>query len=511
MATNDRTDTPVDARQDPQAYVSDLLQAAAVHQTSSHPGLDSPFRLCHRPARMQSRTISIRPVVLSLLIGSVFIPAVVRGQGFGIYEQGACVMSRGGAGVAEPCDDGSAIYVNPAGVTGRKGVLVSGGATVIFGSGSFIPDQGITSKLDRTLAAPPHAYLQYGLSETVAIGLGLYAPYGLSVKWPLDFGGRFVSYDSSLKTFYVQPTVAYAINDALSVGGGLTVAMSSVKLRRRQDLATVPLVVVPGATFGLLVDNQTDFVDTSLSASGAKGLGANLGMVVKVHNRVRIGARYLTHVKLAYDGKSSFTPIPGGFRVTKPNPLGLPVGAPLDISQVVGALQDQDASTELDMPAQLVVGLSVHATPSLKIFADYQWIGWSAFDTVTLDFSQPIPADEHLVQNYRDTNAVRVGMEFQVARALRVSAGYFYNQAAAPDETVTPLLPEARRNHMTAGLGWNLHPNMTLDVAYQFVRHADRRGRIVNPPPGELPTVALNSGVYRSRADLLGITLTYRR
>ena len=94
---------------------------------------------------------------------------------------------------------------------------------------------------------------------------------------------------------------------------------------------------------------------------------------------------------------------------------------------------------------------------------------------------------------------------------LQLRAGYAYNQAAAPDETVTPLLPEASRNHFTAGLGWTPRANLTLDLAYQFVRHADRRGRVVNPPPGEAPTVALNSGLYRSRADLLGFTLTYRR
>ena len=77
---------------------------------------------------------------------------------------------------------------------------------------------------------------------------------------------------------------------------------------------------------------------------------------------------------------------------------------------------------------------------------------------------------------------------------LRLRAGYAYTQAAAPDETVTPLLPEARRNHVTAGVGWSPRPGMTVDLAYQFIAHADRRGRTVNPPPGERPTVALNSG-----------------
>jgi long-chain fatty acid transport protein len=270
---------------------------------------------------------------------------------------------------------------------------------------------------------------------------------------------------------------------------------------------------VPGLTFGALVENQTDFSKTTLSASGAKGVGANLGVMVKAHDRVRIGARYLTHVKVAYDGKATFSPIAASFRVTKPNALGLPVGASLDsfVSQVLATLEDQPASTELDMPAQFVLGASVQTSQRTKLLADYQWVGWSVFKTVTLDFSKLIPPDEQLVQNYRDTSALRVGVECAAVPTVRVRAGYFFNQAAAPDENVTPLLPEARRNHFTGGVGWDLRSNITVDVAYQFVRHADRRGRIVNPAPGELPSVALNSGLYRERSDLLGITFTYRR
>jgi long-chain fatty acid transport protein len=455
----------------------------------------------------------MRIALLTLSICLLLIPAAAQGQGFGIYEQGACVMSRGGAGVAEPCEDGSAIYVNPAGIAGRKGIVVGGGGTLVFGSETFTSDLGATTKAVSPDARVPHGYFQWGLNNRVALGLGFYVPYGLGVKWPLDFGGRFVSYDSLLHTIYVQPTVAYAINDRVSVGGGLTFAVGSVELNRREDLANLPLVGLSGITFGALVDSQTDFENTALSASGAKGIGANFGILVKAHDRLRIGARYLTRVILAYDGKATFTPISAAYRVTKPNVIGAPVGASLEsfVSQVQAALQDQAVSTELEMPAQFVVGLSVHASRRLKLFTDYQWVGWSAFKTVTLDFSRPIPPDEQLVQNYRDTSAARVGVEFETGPAMRVSAGYFYNQAAAPDETVTPLLPEARRNHMTAGAGWNLRSNMTLDVTYQFVRHADRRGRIVNPAPGELPSVALNSGLYRARGDLLGITLTYRR
>ena len=440
-------------------------------------------------------------------------PTAASAQGFGIYEQSACTMGRAAAGVAEPCEDGSATYVNPAALAGRKTILGSGGGIFVFGPETFTSDAGTATAADNPVGTVPHGYFQYGFNSRLALGIGFYAPYGLSVRWPLDFGGRFVSYDSSLTTLYIQPTVAYAITPRLSIGGGLTIATGSVDLRRREDLARVPLGTVPGLTFGALVDNQTDFEDTSLSASGATGVGANLGVLVKLHDRARVGARYLTQVPLEYEGNANFDPIAQSYRVTKPNPLGLPVGTPLDsfVTQVQSSLSDQPAKTELVMPAQFAIGLSVHASERLKLFGDYQWVGWSEFDTVTLDFSQPIPPDEDLVQNYRDTSAALIGAEFDLGSAVRLRGGYFYNMAAAPDESVTPLLPDANRTHLSVGLGWDASQWMTIDAAYMVILHADRRGRIVNPAPGSLPTVALNSGVYRARGDLLGITLTFRR
>src|SRR5690242_2726902 len=119
----------------------------------------------------------------------------------------------------------------------------------------------------------------------------------------------------------------------------------------------------------------------------------------------------MTHVKLSYKGDASFAAVPGDFRVTKPNPLGLPVGTPLDglVAQVREGLPNQSASTEVTMPAQLVLGVGVDIRPHIVLVSDYQWVGWSVFDAVTLDFANPSPPDERLVQGYRDTSALRVG------------------------------------------------------------------------------------------------------
>ena len=450
-------------------------------------------------------------LILTVMVGLLLTPRPAHPQGFGVYEQGACMMARGAAGVAQPCDDGSAIYVNPAGIVGREGVTFGSGGMLVFGSGDFTSDPGARTALDTSPSLVPHGYFVYGISPQLAVGVGAYAPYGLTVKWPTAFAGRFASYDSSLTTLYVQPTIGYAINDRLSVGGGLTIARSSVELNRREDLATVPFGST-GLSFLALVDPQTDFADTRLSAPGAMGAGFNLGVTMKASEKVRVGARYMNSINLSYDGDVTFTPV-AGIRVTKPNPLGLPVDTPLDplVTQVLAALPNQRASTELDMPAQFVAGASIDTTDRLTMFADYHWVGWSAFDEVTINFASPLTPDERLVQGYRDSHAARLGAEFEVTKLLRGRAGYAFTSAAAPDETVTPLLPEARRNHFMAGVGWMLRPTLSVDVTYHFVAHADRRGRTLNPPPGERPTIALNSGTYRSRGDLLGLTLTLRR
>jgi long-chain fatty acid transport protein len=264
-------------------------------------------------------------VLVTLLTGLLVAVSPVHGQGYGVYEHGACIMGRGNTGVAEPCRDGTTIFVNPAGLVASEALVVSAGATIISGSGTF---RGSTesASLDNPLGVAPHVYFQYGATERVTIGGGVYAPYGLRTRWPLDFGGRFVGYDSELRAIYIQPTVAYGLSSRVSIGGGPTlVVASSVDLQRREDLARVPLGIVPGLTFGALVNDQTDFVDTSLSASGGLKTGVHLGIVVNAHEGVSVGVRYLSKITLEFDeGTATFAPVGGPFRVTKPNPLARP-------------------------------------------------------------------------------------------------------------------------------------------------------------------------------------------
>jgi long-chain fatty acid transport protein len=445
-------------------------------------------------------------------------PTSTVAQGFGVFEQGTCTMGRAGATVAQSCDDGSAIYYNPAGLTGAPGWTVSGGATTIFVNGSFTADRtGEETELQNDPIPVPHVYVRYGINERWAAGVGLYVPYGLATQWPRDdFEGSFLGYNNELQSIYVQPTVAYQLTDRVSVGGGLTVVIGSVELNQQLDLSqqTVPGVTGPGGspiTFGQLgIPLHTAFADAKLDAGGATGVGGNFGVQVQATDWLRLGARYTLPVKLNYSGDATFTQVNTGLTLPASNPLDVPAGTPLDnvvapSFQEGGPLVAQDVETEITMPAQLVAGVSVQATPRLTLLADYQWTQWSVFDEIPLDFE--IASDDTQIENYGDTHALRLGAEYQVDPAWTLRAGFITHNAAAPDETVTPLLPEAYRNEFAAGAGWQVSPRFDINVAYQYIAQNDRRGRVRELEEG-VPISEINSGLYGFNAHLVATTLT---
>lgn len=455
-------------------------------------------------------------LVLSL---ALFLPDWARAQGFGVFEQGTCIMGRAGAGVAETCNDGSAIYFNPAGLVGTPGWTVSGGATTILVGGDFTADRtGETWELQNEPLFVPHAYVRYGINDRWATGLGVFVPYGLGTEWPTDdFDGRFLGYSNELQSIYIQPTVAYQLTDRIAIGGGIDIVIGGVELNQHQDLSqqVVPSdQLPPGTTFGALgIPFHTAFADVKLDADGATGIGANFGVQVQATDWLRLGARYTLPVTLEYEGDATFTQLETGLVLPPNNPLGLPGGTPVDelvaSSFEQGPLVDQNVETEITMPGQLLAGLSAQVTPHLKLLADYQWTQWSSFDVLPIDFEND-ELDTEQIENYNNTHALRLGGEYAINDAWTARAGILTHGPAAPDETVTPLLPEGYRNELTVGLGWRPSSLLEINVAYQYIAQNDRRGRVRDalPDEGDPSAEELNSGLYSFDAHLIGTTLT---
>ena len=461
---------------------------------------------------------SLGVLTIALLLTAT-ISATAVAQGFSVNEHGSCVMGRAGTGVALPCNDASSILFNPAGIAGTVGWTVSAGVTAIAAGGGFTSDlYQTTDDLQNSAIPVPHAYLAYGITPKLAVGFGFFVPYGLGTKWTTDFDGRFLGYDNDLKSMYFQPTLSYDVGSNVKIGAGFDFVVGSLKLTQRADLSEFE--AAPGITFGQIgIPFHSDFSDGTLEAHGATGFGGNFGISWDATDWVSFGARYMTRVTLDYEGTATFTAVPTGIILPPGNPIsvlqGLPLDQPLPMDLLLEQadlysdgqpLSDQTVKTSITMPDQAVLGMALRATPAVTFLFDFQWINWTVFDTLRAEF-QYQDEDLVLVENYNATYGFRFGIDWAANEKLAFRGGYIYHGAAAPDETVTALLPEGVRNEFTLGIGYQISPMFRGDLAYQYLKQNDRRGRTRDALPGQAPTTDLNSGIYSFYAHLLGVTL----
>jgi long-chain fatty acid transport protein len=431
-------------------------------------------------------------------------------QGFGVYEQGACAMGRAGAGVADPCKDGSGVFFNPAGLSVNAIQLTLGGAfigpTGTFKDTSGSALNGTVSTLNKKWYPVPNIYMSVPFAKKYAFGVGVFAPYGLTTDWPNTSQGRYLGYKSLVQGVYVQPTFSAKISETLSVGVGVDLTYLNVELRQRVDLSTQLLPT--GATFAALgVKAGTDFADVQLKGN-AWHAGFHLGALLKVNDKFSVGMRFLGGQKVEVtNGTIATTQISAvkadGSKYVLPIALGpgLPAGTPMDAlvaSQFAsgGKLSNQGATTTLPMPAQFVIGAAVQATPKVKLLFDYQYTNWKAFDKLPIN---GVYLKSEIVENYGDANGFRFGAEFALGAKSVLRAGIDLHGAAAPDETVTPNLPEGARREFSIGFGSQLSKKARFDIGYLYLGQPERAGRT-----GAMP----NNGVFDFGANLIGASLS---
>ncbi|MDE3156006.1 MAG: outer membrane protein transport protein [Acidobacteriota bacterium] len=434
--------------------------------------------------------------------------APAAAQGYGLYEQGACMMARAGAGVAAPCSDGSAIFYNPAGLALDGRAEASLGGTAIAPRGTFTNDStSRVSTLSPNTYFAPTIYAAMPWHRAV-VGLGLFAPYGLTSEWPTTAEGRFVGYKSSVKSFYIQPTFAFRATDRVMFGVGLDITHMSVELNRRLDLSSLPIPGAGGLTFAALgVPQGTDFADLSLTGSGNHA-GAHVGFLIKANKQWSFGGRYLFRQTVSVsNGELATRQIATGLRTPVPLP-GVPAGTPIDalLASEFGAgavLGPQTATTSLPLPDQLVLGGAYQASKELRLFVDYQFTHWSLFKQLVI--TNAVAPATVLYGNWKDTHGVRIGGEYTLPDRVVFRAGFDAHTAAEPDQSVTPILPEAPRREVAAGVGVPIG-SLRVDFAYMYVHQSDRAGRSIDT--GAIPpTVALNNGLYHYYANLFGVSL----
>ncbi|MBV4466152.1 long-chain fatty acid transport protein [Pseudomonas sp. F-14 TE3623] len=398
-------------------------------------------------------------------------------SGFAINEQSISGMGTGFAGRSSSADDASTIFGNPAGMSRLKREQVTGGAALLdahtdISHASSSPNSGSNDGDMVPFIAVPMGYYVKPIDEHWAFGVGMYAPFGLVTDYENGFAGRYFGSKSEVKIVTLQPTVSYAFNDKVSIGFGPTINRIDGTLESNLSLN-------PRAADGNVKIKGDD-----------TALGYNIGILVQATDSTRVGLTYHSKVKYKLEGD------------TKVN------------YNLLGALgqnpsQKYDASLDITTPESVDFSVTHQLDDKWTLYAGSTWTRWSRLKEISVENSG-VPAALNgrfgtitEEQNWHDTWAHAIGASYQLNKQWVLRTGLSVDQAPTNNENRSPRIPTGDRKIFSLGAGWSPTDDLTIDVAYSYLREESVK---VNNSNGRQNY----SAEYENYANGFGVGATYR-
>jgi long-chain fatty acid transport protein len=378
----------------------------------------------------------------NLLIGCcVCATLTASATGFRLPDQDAFATARGEA-FAATADNASAIYYNPAGLTQIQGQQVRGGVYGLYYNTEYTSPSGGKFENQEDLAAVPQVFYAYGFKDQpIAIGLGVYAPYGLSAEWESGTGFRTLATEGKVTYYSINPVFAWRVHTNLSIAAGLRADYAEIKLGQ-----------------GLLWPTQP--YDYFRFKGDDWCVGYNLGLLWKVHPKVSIGLVFKSTTTFDLKGQTEYEN-----QVTLPLPPEMGGPVPAFPKQTV------DAQGVFPFPLSAVMGISYRPTPAWNLEFNADYTGWSRVGTVMIEqasgFPPLLPQNVPVSLEWENSWYYEFGATRYFDNGWHVSFGYIFNENSVPDAHYSPLIGDLDRHFLSVGTGFR-GQRFNLDLAYQF-------------------------------------------
>lgn len=414
---------------------------------------------------------------LSLAIGMVSTQLLAAG--FAVNEQSISGMGTGFAGRSSSADDASTIYGNPAGMSRIKREQISLGAAVIDAStdirdGSGRPFGGTNDGNMVPLIAVPMGYYVKPIDDHWAFGVGIYSPFGLVTQYEHNFAGRYFAKKSDVKVVTLQPTVSYAFNDKISIGFGPTINHIN------GQLTSATPTVTPG---GVGPDGEVKVKGNDTA------LGYNIGVLAQVADHTRVGLTYHSMVNYKLEGNTEID--------------GLGFG-PFSGSKF-------DASLALKTPESADFSVTHELNDDWTLYAGSTFTRWSRLQSIVVN-NEGVPAPLAAaglgsiteVQNWHNTWAHAIGAAYKLNKQWTLRTGFSVDQSPTNNTDRSPRIPTGDRKAISFGAGYSPTDDVTIDVAYSYLKEDDTTINLVSPTKGAY------SATYKNSASGFGTSVTYR-
>jgi long-chain fatty acid transport protein len=402
-----------------------------------------------------------------LIISFIISTSTLFAGGFQINLQGQKQTGMGHAGTGL-CLDNASILFNPGALSfldSLKGIYIGG--SFIMPRTTYLDYQSrYVAHPEKHLGTPITFYAVYKFRNSAKwnCGLGIYNPFGSKVQWADDWKGQFLIREIDLKTFFIQPTLSYKVNDKLGIGAGFVYATGSFALRKG-----VPIE-----------DTLGNYGEGTLKGK-ASGYGFNAGIYFKATDKFSVGIDYRSQVTVSVNGGSA------DFSVA---------------SSVAEYFPSTTFSTQLRLPSVATIGLGYTPNKKLKLAFDLNYVGWKSYDSLNIDFKENTDKlkDIHSARMYKNSYIFRLGAQYKLSEKWTLRCGTYYDMSPVKAGYLTPETPDADKLGITAGASFNVTKKIHVDVSLLYIESKKRTD--TNLETGF-------SGTYKTKAVVPGVSLEY--
>lgn len=401
-------------------------------------------------------TLLTRAVRLATL-AAIAAPATVFAGGFSLNEQSASAMGVANAGAAANAENATTVFFNPAGMSQLKGTNISFGAAVLDidaeatrADGTSQTGQPVSGGRGGDIADPaylPNIYLTHEINDSIDVGFGIHAPYGLAADYDDDFVGRFFADKTELTAISFTPAISVNNGQGLSMGLGLNVMYVEGKLTKFMDNSGSGGGVVSGVPKQGYADIEGDDVAVTFQ----------VGFLYKLNDQTQIGLKAQTGTDLELKGDAKFTSVAPG--------------APVAIDST------EPARVPLAIPESITAGIKHRLTDDVTVLAGATYSWWSRFESLDIygrDSSKPLTGASpggmpnqltHVPEEWKNTWQLNVGGIWQATPEWALKAGYAWDESPV-DQYVTARIPSSDRHWLTLGAQWKpAQSGWTIDAA----------------------------------------------
>ncbi|GAB1232504.1 outer membrane protein transport protein [Ferrigenium sp. UT4] len=435
--------------------------------------------------------MTLKKSVMSVAVAGALL--VMAGQagasGFALIEQSASGMGNAFAGGAAGAEDASTVFFNPAGMSRIKGSQVAVAAHAVKPSSKF-KDGGSTGAALQTpggnggdignWALVPNAYATTQINDALHVGIGVNAPFGLQTKYNADWIGRFQAVKSKIETVNINPSLAYQVNDQLTLGLGLDYQHIKGKLTSMTNYSAAAFAAGGAPLLGAIGGPGKEGLTTVTGNDSAWGY--NLGALFEFTPQTRVGVQYRSQIDYTLNGNVSFANVP----------------APL-----AAALPNGRVRLDITMPESYSISGFHQLNERWDVMADATRTNWSVFKELKVDRASGANLTT-VNESWDDTWRFSAGANHHYNEQWTVRVGAAYDQTPTNNANRTARIPGNDRTWVTLGGQYKPGSSSAIDFAYAHLFLSDPKISKDRSAAGAGNLI----GSYNESVDILSVQYT---